>query len=314
MRVGIVALAGGIGAAKLLEGLYAELGEDLTIIVNVGDDDTFFGLKVSPDLDIITYTLGGIIDPARRWGLADETFKCIAALGTYYPETWFNLGDKDLATHIFRTDRLNQGKSLAEVSHEIAHKLGLSCTILPATNDIVQTKLYTSQGVLDFEEYFVKFRAGVPVTKIDYRGAADAVPTPGVLETIARAERVIICPSNPMLSIAPILAVPGIRAAVAARRDTTIAVTPIIQGDAVKGPTAHLFRELGYDVNPLGVVDYYGADLFAHFVVDARDEDLLLELSPDRFPLPVNFTMFDTLMVDFGKRLELAKYLLQYPI
>ncbi len=310
----VVALAGGIGAAKLCEGLYAELGKDLTIITNVGDDDVFFGLNVSSDLDIITYTLAGIVDQERRWGLAGETFSCMERLGIYYPETWFNLGDKDLATHIFRTSQLRRGKTLSEVTNDIVGKLGIRCIILPASNNIVQTKLHTNQGILAFEEYFVKNKASVPVTKIEYQGASKATPAPGVIDTLASAERIIICPSNPMLSIAPILAIPGIRKTITNRRDRVIAITPIIQGAAVKGPTARNLRELGYESSALGVVDYYKASLFFHFVLDTRDRHLLEGLPSSRFSPPVSFSSFDTLMIDLAKKIELARHVLAIPL
>ncbi len=310
----VVALAGGIGAAKLCEGLYAELGKDLTIITNVGDDDVFFGLNVSPDLDIITYTLAGIVDQDRRWGLAGETFSCMERLGIYFPETWFNLGDKDIATHIFRTNLLRQGKTLTEATAEIAGKLGIQCKILPVSNNIVQTKLHTTQGILDFEEYFVKNKASVLLKKIEYRGASKASPTPGVMDALANAERIIICPSNPMLSIAPMLAIPSVRMVIANRRGQVIAVTPIIQGAAVKGPTARNLRELGYESSALGVVDYYKPDLFSHFVVDVRDLKLLEDLPSNRFAPPVAFSKFDTLMVDAAKKIELARHILAIPL
>lgn len=306
----VVALAGGIGGAKLLEGLYVELGSNLTAIVNIGDDDIFFGLNVCPDLDTITYTLAGIIDPERRWGLAGETFNCLHALGIFYPETWFNIGDRDLATQLFRTEQLREGKTLSEVAQEIARKLGVTCTILPATNDVVQTKLSTDNGPLDFEEYFVKHHASVSLVGLDYQNAPAAAPTPGVLKAIATAELIVICPSNPMLSIGPILAVPGIRDAIAARRDSVVAVTPIIQGGAVKGPTTQNLREFGYDASPLGVVDFYGSDLFAEFVADVRDHVLIEEISQDRFTPPVTFACFDTLMSDIEKKVALAQFLL----
>ncbi len=310
----VVALAGGIGAAKLCEGLYAELGKDLTIITNVGDDDVFFGLNVSSDLDIITYTLAGIVDQERRWGLAGETFSCMERLGIYYPETWFNLGDKDLATHIFRTSQLRRGKTLSEVTTDIVGKLGIRCMILPASNNILQTKLHTNQGILAFEEYFVKNKASVPVAKIEYQGASKATPAPGVIDTLASAERIIICPSNPMLSIAPILAIPAIRKTITNRRDRVIAITPIIQGAAVKGPTARNLRELGYESSALGVVDYYKASLFSHFVLDTRDRHLLEGLPSSRFSPPVSFSSFDTLMIDLAKKIELARHVLAIPL
>ncbi|OLS15404.1 MAG: LPPG:FO 2-phospho-L-lactate transferase [Promethearchaeota archaeon CR_4] len=310
----VVALAGGIGAAKLCEGLYAELGKDLNIITNIGDDDVFFGLNVSSDLDIITYTLAGIVDQDRRWGLATETFSCMERLGIFYPESWFNLGDRDLATHIFRTDLLRQGKTLAEVTAIITQKLGLRCNILPVSNDPVHTKIHTSHGVLHFEEYFVKNKASVPLTKIEYRGASEAIPAPGVLEAIKNAERIIICPSNPILSIAPILAIPSIRQLITKFRQKVIAVTPIIQGAAVKGPTARNLRELGYDNSAFGVVDYYKPNLFSHFVIDQRDKDLLNHFTSNRFSPPITFSSFDTLMVDITKKIELARRILSLPL
>ena len=310
----VVALAGGIGAAKLCEGLYAELGKDLIIITNIGDDDTFFGLNVSSDLDIITYTLAGIVDQERRWGLAGETFSCMERLGVFYPEHWFNLGDKDLATHIFRTYQLRQGKTLTEVTADISQKLGIRCKILPISNDSVQTKLHSGQGVLDFEEYFVKNKASVPLNEIEYRGASKAKPAPGVMDALTRAERIIICPSNPMLSIAPILAIPSIRQIIANRREQVIAVTPIIQGAAVKGPTARNLRELGHESSALGVVDYYKPDLFSHFVLDLRDKGLLKRITSNRFSPPVTFSSFDTLMVDIPKKIQLARHVLTLPL
>lgn len=310
----IVALAGGIGAAKLCEGLYAELGKDLTIITNVGDDDVFFGLNVSSDLDIITYTLAGIVDQERRWGLAGETFSCMQRLGIYFPEAWFNLGDKDLATHIFRTSQLRQGKTLSEITADIVGKLGIQCKILPVTNDIVQTKLHSTQGILAFEEYFVKNKASVPLTKIQYQGASKAIPAPGVMRALEGADRIIICPSNPMLSIAPILAIPSIRKAITTRRDHVIAVTPIIQGAAVKGPTARNLKELGYESSALGVVDYYQTSLFSHFVLDSRDKHLLEGLPSKHFSPPVSFSTFDTLMVDLAKKVDLARHVLAIPL
>ncbi len=306
----VVALAGGIGAAKLCEGLYAELGKDLTIITNVGDDDVFFGLNVSSDLDIITYTLAGIVDQERRWGLASETFSCMERIGIYFPEAWFNLGDKDLATHIFRTSQLRQGKSLSEITADIAAKLGIRCKILPVSNDIVQTKLHTPQGILAFEEYFVKNKASIPLTKIQYQGASKAAPSPGVLEALESGERIVICPSNPMLSIGPMLAIPAIRKVISSRRDRVIAITPIIQGAAVKGPTARNLRDLGFESSAIGVVDYYKPTLFSHFVLDTRDKHLLEGLSANRFAPPVSVSTFDTLMVDLTKKIELARHVL----
>src|SRR5215467_13594096 len=215
----ITTLAGGIGASKLLLGLYAEMdARRLTIIVNTGDDITLHGLKISPDLDIVTYTLAGLIDPKKGWGFRGETFHSLKRLAGFGRENWFNLGDRDLATHIHRTVLLAEGKSLSYAAESIRAALGVRCRILPMTDAPVPTIIDTNQGEMHFQEYLVKRRAEPVVRGIRFDGVESAVPAPGVLETIAAADRIFVCPSNPLISIGPILAVPGIRELLRARK------------------------------------------------------------------------------------------------
>jgi LPPG:FO 2-phospho-L-lactate transferase len=277
-------LAGGVGAARLLAGLQlVHPPEDLTAIVNVGDDLTLHGLRISPDLDTVTYTLAGQIDPQRGWGLAGETWQAMETLGRLGGERWFNLGDRDLGTHLFRTSRLLAGASLHEVTAELATGWGVGVRLLPVTNDELRTRVTVSEPDPDggveplvhevaFQEYFVGRQHSVPVTAVRFVGAERARPAPGVLATIADAERVVIAPSNPIVSIGPLLAVPGVREAVAARRDDVVAVSPIIAGAALKGPADRMLSELGHESSVVGVARLY-ADLAATLIVDDADAD-----------------------------------------
>jgi len=245
---------------------------DITAIVNVGDDVELQGLHVSPDLDTVTYTLAGAIDGERGWGLAGETWHTMEALGRYrHARTWFSLGDRDLATHLYRTDRLRAGASLSSVTEEIASAWGLGLHLLPVTDDRLQTRVTVEgEGEIGFQEYFVQRQHAVPVTAVRFDGAAAARPAPGVLEAIDGAERVVIAPSNPLVSIDPVLAVPGLRAAVEARRAQAVAVSPIIAGAALKGPADRLMRELGHEATVVGVARLY-APLVATLVIDGAD-------------------------------------------
>src|SRR5215813_14032867 len=210
----VTALAGGVGAARFLRGLVHVINPaQLTVIVNTGDDDEFFGLSVSPDLDTITYTLAGAVDTSKGWGLPDETFRCLHALGRYYPENWFGLGDADLATHLFRTQQLRQGKTLSEVTTAIPRAWDVRATLLPMSNDSVRTIVHTEAGTLPFQAYFVKGRGEGQVEKVDFRGISTASPAPGVCEAIRNADLLILPPSNTIVSIGPILALPGVRQA-----------------------------------------------------------------------------------------------------
>lgn len=262
-----------MGAARFLTGLVqVARPEDITAIVNVGDDIDLHGLHVSPDLDTVVYTVAGAIDPERGWGLAGESWRAMEALGRY-PEarTWFNLGDRDLATHLYRTDRLAAGLPLSRVTADIARAWGLAVRVLPATDDRLRTRVtVVGQGEIDFQEYFVGQRHDVPVSAIRFEGAEAARPAPGVLAAIESAHRVVLAPSNPLVSIAPVLSVPGLRDAVAARRDHTVAISPIVAGAALKGPADRLLRELGHEASVVGVARLY-APLAGTLVIDEAD-------------------------------------------
>jgi LPPG:FO 2-phospho-L-lactate transferase len=246
--------------------------DDLTAIVNVGDDVELHGLHISPDLDTVTYTVAGAIDPERGWGLAGETWNAMEALARYpRARAWFNLGDRDLATHLFRTDRLRAGARLSEVSAEIADAWDLGLRLLPVTDDRLQTRVtIAGEGEIGFQEYFVQRQHDVAVESVRFDGAADARPAPFVLDALHAARRVVVAPSNPIVSIDPVLAVPGVREAVVARRADAVAVSPIIAGAALKGPADRLLRELGHDASVVGVARLY-APLVATLVIDEAD-------------------------------------------
>jgi LPPG:FO 2-phospho-L-lactate transferase len=243
----------------------------ITAIGNVGDDIELHGLHVSPDLDTVTYTVAGAIDPEQGWGLAGESWHAMEALRRFpQARAWFNLGDKDLATHLYRTDRMRAGAPLSTVTAEIAAAWGVELSLLPVTDDRIETRVMTASGEIGFQEYFVQQQHDVAVSAVRFAGAADSRPGPGVLDAIERAERIVIAPSNPIVSIGPVLAVPGVRAAVEQRRDDTVAVSPIIAGAALKGPADRLLRELGHESSVVGVARLY-APLAATLVVDEAD-------------------------------------------
>jgi LPPG:FO 2-phospho-L-lactate transferase len=248
---------------------------DLTAVVNVGDDVELHGLHISPDLDTITYTLAGAIDAERGWGLRGETWHAMEALGRFpKARAWFNLGDRDLGTHLYRTDRLRSGASLSEVTAEITEAWGLGCRLLPVSDDPVRTRVTVAdEGEIGFQEYFVRRHHDVAVTAVRFEGAADARPAPGVLEAVAGAQRVVIAPSNPIVSIDPVLAVPGLRDAVVARRADVVAVSPIVAGAALKGPADRLLTELGHESSVVGVARLY-APLASVLVIDEADAGL----------------------------------------
>lgn len=277
----ICALAGGVGAARFLRGLGAVHDPaDVLAVVNTGDDEVLHGLHISPDLDTVTYSLAGAVDPDTGWGLAGDTWRAMEALERYGGQTWFRLGDRDLATHLFRTQRLAEGASLTQVTAEVAAAWGLAMGLVPMSDDPVRTRLAlaaTGGGPpgqeIVFQDYFVRRRHSVAVGSIRFAGAARARPSPGVLEAIAASAVVVICPSNPLVSIAPILAVPGIAEAVRARREATVAVSPIVAGAALKGPAARLLAELGHEVSVVGVARMW-SPLAATLVVDQADASL----------------------------------------
>ncbi len=272
-------LAGGVGAARYLRGaLEAFDPAEVTAVVNVGDDIELHGLHISPDLDTCTYTLAGAIDPERGWGLADETWQAMAELDRFGGPAWFNLGDRDLGTHLFRTGRLAEGAPLTEITAEISRGWGLECTLLPVTDDRLETRVTLLGGdEINFQEYFVRLSHDVPVSAVRFAGCETARVTPAALNAIETAEAVVIAPSNPIVSIGPVLAVPGVRAAIEHRRDRNVAVSPIVGGAALKGPADRMLRELGEEATVVGVARRY-RDLAATLVIDDVDADLATDV------------------------------------
>ncbi|HVM34229.1 MAG TPA: 2-phospho-L-lactate transferase [Actinomycetota bacterium] len=267
----ITALAGGVGAAKLLVGLAAVDDVQLTAVVNTADDAVIYGVHVSPDVDICTYWLAGVADEDRGWGILDDTFNVVDALRALGEDTWFSLGDRDFATCILRTRRLAEGVPLHAATDEIAHRLGAPCRVIPMSNDPVRTIVTTADGrSLEFQEYFVKERSQPDIAQVFFSGIADADPAPGVLDALREADRVIVCPSNPIVSVGPILALRGVRDALRGHPEVT-AVTPIVRGKALKGPADRMLRALGTESSASGVASLY-ADFVTRFVIDVTDD------------------------------------------
>jgi LPPG:FO 2-phospho-L-lactate transferase len=300
----IVAFAGGVGGAKLADGLMRCLPPGaLTVVVNTGDDFVHYGLSISPDLDTVMYTLSGLADPVKGWGLTDDTQQMLGMLKRYGDEAWFGLGDRDVATHLLRTQALAQGKTLTEVTTWLAAQLNISAQIVPMSNDRVATIVETSDyGTLAFQEYFVRYRWQPVVTRLRYEGADCARPAPGLLEIIEQATGIVICPSNPLLSIEPILQIPGIRTALECRHVPCVAVSPIIAGQAVKGPAAKLMTELGLDASVAGVANYYG-DLIDGLLIDEADRNI---------QIPQRVLVTDAWMRSMEDRRRLAKEVLSW--
>lgn len=280
----IAVLAGGVGAARMLRGLAASYDPaSVTAIVNVADDEVLHGLHVSPDVDTVLYTLAGANDDERGWGLRGETWQAMESLRRYTAGSgrddlsWFNLGDRDLGTHMYRTSRLHEGAPLSTVTAEMAAAWGLAVKVLPVTDDTVATRVDTAAGALTFQEYFVREHHDVAVSAVHFAGASEASPAPGVLDAVGAASAVVIAPSNPIVSIGPLLAVPGVRDAVASRREHTVAVSPIIGGRALKGPADRLLVELGHESSALGVARIY-RDLASVMVIDTHDAALAPEI------------------------------------
>lgn len=261
----IVVLAGGVGASKFLWGLAQEMGEDdLSVIVNTGDDIELHGLRISPDLDIVTYTLAGLVDTEKGWGLAGDTFECLKVLERYGQPAWFNLGDRDLGTHVFRTQALRHGRRPTEVADAIRRALGIRARILPMADDPVTTHILVGDGpvrALHFQEYLVERRAADEIRGIEYRGSARARATPEVLAAIQGAEAIFLAPSNPVASIGPILAVPGIRESLRRVQAPVVAISPVVGGRSLKGPTDKFLRWAKIEVSPSGVARLYHSAL-----------------------------------------------------
>lgn len=298
----ILVLSGGTGGSKMVDGLAQVAGQpDLVAIVNTGDDGDFYGLRVCPDLDICTYVLAGVVD-ARGWGYADDTFRCLEGLATYGLPAWFGIGDRDLATHLYRTQRLAQGARLHEVAAELCDHLGVEVRVLPMCDEPVRTRITTPNGTRTFQEYLVQHGAAEEITHIAMDGIDTARPVPGALDAVARAETIVIAPSSPVVSIGTILAVPGMRDAVAARRDRVVAVSPIIGGRPVEGPAHRFLAGAGYpECSALQMARIY-ADVAGTFVLDSADaaETAAVEA------LGVRPVLTDVLMPDRASRARLA--------
>lgn len=254
----ITLLAGGVGGARLLRGLAGVVPHQrLTVVVNTGDDDEFYGLAVSPDIDTILYTLAGLAPLERGWGIDGDTFRVRQELDLLAGKGWFALGDRDIATHVYRTWRLRQGATLTQVTAELCRARGIDVRVLPMSDDPVRSQVVSDRGILAFQEYLVRLRAEPAVRSVRYRGARKATPAAGVIEAIERSELVIIAPSNPFVSIGPILALPGVRPALAKARQRVVAVSPLIGGRAVKGPLAEMLRAMDRDADAGAIADIY---------------------------------------------------------
>jgi LPPG:FO 2-phospho-L-lactate transferase len=280
--------------------------EDVVAVVNTGDDEEFFGLYVSPDPDIVTYALAGIVDEERGWGVRGDTFRWLEAMRRFGHDAWFQIGDRDLATHLYRTRRLRRGATLSQVAAELADRLGVRTRILPMSDDPVRTVVETEAGAFPFQQYLVQRGARDRVLGLRFEGADRARPAPGVLEALRAAEAILIAPSNPLASIEPILALPGVREALAARRDRVAAVSPIVAGRSFQPPAAEMLAGLGHEVSVLGVARLY-RDVARVFVLDRQDE----ELAPQVRALGVEPVVADTMMRDAQAREALARVTLE---
>ena len=305
--INVVALAGGVGGAKLVFGLAKCLAPtDLTIIVNTGDDFKHFGLQISPDVDTVCYTLARLANPDTGWGLANETWQVLSALEKLAAPTWFQLGDKDLATHLERTRRLQQGDSLSEITQDFCKKWGVQCKVLPMSNDPVQTLVHTEDNeIISFQEYFVKRNFLPKVRKFEFAGIDQANPTPGLIESILAADLIIFCPSNPFVSIDPILEVRGVRAAL--ENKVIIAVSPIVGGKALKGPAAKMFLELGINPSVMSIADHY-KQILTGLVIDTKDAD---EISNDNHSRIIYYET-NAIMKDEDDRIRLACEVIEF--
>ena len=305
MNTPVLALAGGVGGAKLALGLSRILPPDeLTIVVNTGDDEEFFGLHVSPDLDTVMYTLAGVSNPETGWGIVDETFQALERLKMYGADAWFGLGDKDLATHIRRTDMLRSGFTLSEVTRSLSTALGIGHPIVPMTDDKVRTRVTTELGELAFQEYFVKLRCEPIVKSIRFEGAEAASPAPGFSQALERSGAIVFCPSNPFVSVAPILAVPGVSQGIKEFGGLRVAVSPIVGGRALKGPAAKMLEELGHDVSCVGVAGRY-VGLCDIFIIDEVDRAATARIEA----LGMRVEVTDTIMNTEQDKVRLAKFI-----
>lgn len=303
----ITVLAGGVGASRFLQGLYqAYPPRDITVISNTGDDVEMFGLHVSPDTDIVLYALAGAVNPETGWGLTGDTFAVVDQLQRFGYERWFNLGDRDLAMAIHRTRLVHEGVPMHEIVAGLARDWGLECTVLPMSNDPVRTMITGPDGELAFQEYMVRLRTELDVRSIRFEGIESAEPAPGVLETLRDAEAIVLAPSNPFVSIGPILGVAGVREALEQTNAVRVAISPIIAGQVVKGPAAKMMTTLGYEVSALGVAKIYEG-LIDIFVIDEQDR----ALAPAVEALGIRPVVTDTMMTSMERKAELAATVVQ---
>jgi LPPG:FO 2-phospho-L-lactate transferase len=299
----IVTLAGGVGAARFLEGLIRVVPQKrIAIIGNVGDDTEFYGLHVSPDLDIVAYTLAGLVDPEKGWGFRGDSFHCQKMLQTYGYETWFNLGDRDLATHLFRTEQLRRGKKLSIATADLVSRLGLGVTLLPSTNDLLQTYVSTGKRLMHFQDYMVRYQTKPKVNQVIFKGAQSAKPAPSVLQSLMKADGIIICPSNPIVSIGAMLAVKGIRSALKKTQARIVGVSPIVGGKTIKGPADKLMKSLGTEPSAVGVAALY-RDFMDTLIIDKVDQ----KLAPQIKSLGMKTIVTQTLMKTMSDKIHLAR-------
>jgi LPPG:FO 2-phospho-L-lactate transferase len=299
----IVALAGGVGAARFLDGLARVVDPaSLWIVGNTADDTEMHGLHISPDLDTVAYTLAGLANPKHGWGLKGDTFRCLEALRELGADAWFQLGDRDFATHLYRTARLREGATLTEVTRELAAAWGLESTLVPMSDDRVRTMVKTRHGTLDFQTYFVQRRSRDTVLGVTFAGAKQARPAAGLLPAILDAAGIIICPSNPIISIGPILAVPGMREALRKTSAPVAAISPIVGGKALKGPAARMMKSLGMRVSALGVAELYRGfvDIFVLDRADAGQAGAVEKLG-------MRAVVTDTIMTGIARKKSLAR-------
>ena len=301
----ILTFSGGVGGAKLVEGLAAHRAADLAVVVNTADDCERFGLYIAPDVDTVMYTLAGLSSRERGWGLEGETWAAMTMLRRYGAEAWFNLGDRDLATHLLRTQALRAGRSLSEVTAELCQRLAIQSQVIPMSDDPVTTYVQTPQGWLHFQEYFVRERCEPQVLAIEFRGLAQARPSPPFVTALASAEAIIVAPSNPLVSVGPIVGLPGVRERLRTSRATRIAVTPLIGGQAIKGPTVPMLASAGLVPTATSVARLY-ADFLDAFVLDERDA----VLAPEIEALGLRVLVTNTLMDSAASKARLAQEIL----
>jgi len=302
----ITTLAGGVGAAKFLQGLVNILNEEICVIVNTGDDIELHGLYVSPDIDIVIYTLAGLVNEDQGWGIKGDTFHCLKMLENYGHKPWFRLGDLDLATHINRTSLMKRGLKLSEITKQECDLLDVKAKIIPMTDNRVSTMVHTDQGILNFQEYLVKRGATDKVLNVEFKGIDKAFPAPDIINNIERSRGIIVCPSNPIVSIGTILSVPGIKESLLSTKATIIGISPIIAGLPVKGPADKIMRGLGLEVSAYQVAKLYSSFLDI-FVLDVSDHKLVSKIEQ----LGIKVIMAQTLMKSIKEKKELAKIVLK---